>query len=317
LAVMKAGLLVAVLMLAAFVVAPTASALLDETAVVATRLSEFDPAGDWNPARTREYLTYDHNSRLHPNHFDAFLRKINTASASFTTVKLNTIGQGYGGGIDSPQVIYQQVYRGQSNLKLYRINTNTRPALPLGVNTTRWEWHPTISGDWILFGRRKFSLPHADSIILFNIATHESRTLATSATLALGAGQVEGDWAVWHRCATVCNVFKYQISSATTTKLERPDPTSDDPVHQWGPSVTADGTVYLARGLGGCGEFTQIVRYGAIDPADGTVVAELPLERRDLSLTYARTNDDGSADVFYDRYNCQTGGSDIYKVNDP
>jgi hypothetical protein len=81
--------------------------------------------------------------------------------------------------------------------------------------------------------------------------------------------------------------------------------------------VTADGTVYLARGLNGCGEFTEIVRYGASDPAEGSVVAELPFERRDLALTYARANDDGSTDVFYDRYNCATGKSDIFKAHDP
>jgi hypothetical protein len=314
---MKAGPVAALLALAALVIAPAASALLAETAVVATPLSEADPAGDWNAARTREYITYDRNSRLHPNHYDAFLRKINTTSPRFTKTKLNTRGQGYGGGIDTPRVIYQQVYRGQSNLKLYRIDTRTRPALPAGVNTTQWEWHPTISGDWILFGRRKPSIPHADKIMLFNLATLESRTLSTSTDFALSAGQVEGDWAVWSRCVTVCNVFKYQISTATTTKLARPDPTSDDPVHQWGPSVTGDGTVYLARGHNGCGESSEIVRYGASDPAEGTVVAELPFERRDLGFTYARANDDGSTDVFYDRYNCATGWYDIYKVHDP
>jgi hypothetical protein len=314
---MKLAWAVALLVLVALLVTPAASALLAETAVVATALSEFDPAGDWNAARTREYITYDRNSRLHPNHVDAFLRRINTTSGAFTTVKLNTIGEGFGGGTDTPRVIYQQVYRGQSSLKLYRIDTGSRPALPAGVNTTQWEWHPTISGDWILFGRRKFSIPHADAILLFNLATLESRTLATSVNLALWPGQVEGDWVVWSRCVTVCNVFKYQISTATTTKLARPDPTSDDPVHQWGPSVTGDGTVYLARGLSGCGEFTKIVRYSASDPAEGTVIAELPFERRDLTFTYARANDDGSTDVFYDRYSCATGRGDIYKVNDP
>jgi hypothetical protein len=32
---------------------------------------------------------------------------------------------------------------------------------------------------------------------------------------------------------------------------------------------------------------------------------------------YARDNDDGTVDVFYDRYLCGTGTSDIYRVNDP
>lgn len=306
----------AIAALAALLGAPAAFALLAETPVIATKASEFDPAGDWNVARTHEYITYDRNSTSQPGHYNAFLRTIKTSDGSFTTVKLNTIGLGYGGGIDTPRVIYQQVYRGQSNLKLYRIGTGTRPALPAGINTSLWEWRPTISGQWILFGRRKLSSPNGDKIILFNLATLESRTLATTPNLGLWPGQVEGDWAVWTRCVTLCNVFKYQLSSGIVTKLARPDPTSDDPVHQWASSVTADGTVYLARGLSGCGESTQIVRYGAGDPVEGTVVAELPLEKAHLTFTYARSNDDGSTDVFYDRYRCAAGNGDIYKVRD-
>ena len=119
----------------------------------------------------------------------------------------------------------------------------------------------------------------------------------------LPAGQVNGDWVVWSRCVTLCNVFKYNIATEVETRLLRPDSDGDDPSHQWAPSVTADGTVYLARGGSGCGDSTTIVRFRTGDPPTGTVVA--------------RTNPDGSTHVFYDRVSCAAGNSDIYKLHDP
>jgi hypothetical protein len=68
-------------------------------------------------------------------------------------VKLNASGIGILGGIDPPTVAYQQVVRGNSNIKFYNADTHARSNPPAGVNTSEWEWEPSISGDWLLDGR--------------------------------------------------------------------------------------------------------------------------------------------------------------------
>jgi hypothetical protein len=311
---------VAAVALVTLALASQALGFLPERAVVKTSADEANPAGEWNAAGNREWISYYRNSAGRPNHYDAFLRTVNHSNGTITTTKLNTAGFGWGGGIDPVRriVVYQQVANGQSSLKQYRIPTRTRPALPAGVNSGFWEWAPTTSGEWLLFGRRKLSLPDWDRIVLFNRVTLESRRLdETTDSDDLVPGQVNGDWVVWSRCVSLCNVFKYNVETDVETRLPRPDPDGDDPPHQWAPSVTADGTVYLARGGSGCGDSTKIVRFRTGDPAAGTVVATLPQDRFDTASTYARSNPNGSTDVFYDRVSCRTGKSDIYKLNDP
>jgi hypothetical protein len=87
---------------------------------------------------------------------------------------------------------------------------------------------------------------------------------------------------------------------------------------QYAAAVTSTGIAYVARSGPKCGADVKIVRYfGATDDADGTVVADLGTNGRDFWSAYARANADGSVDVFYDRYVCGTGKSDIYRINDP
>ena len=60
----------------------------------------------------------------------------------------------------------------------------------------------------------------------------------------------------------------------------------------------------------------KIVRYfGVADPPSGTV--DHRHERRDFWSAYARDNDDGSVDVFYDRYICGKKQGRHLPVNDP
>ena len=57
--------------------------------------------------------------------------------------------------------------------------------------------------------------------------------------------------------------------------------------------------------------------FGVGDPAGGAVVADLGTNGRDFWSAYARDNDDGSVDLFYDRYLCGRSTSDIYRLHDP
>jgi hypothetical protein len=216
------------------------------------------------------------------------------------------------GGIDPPTVAYQQVANGQSDIKLYDTVTHARTSPPPGVNTPQWEWEPSISGDWLLFGRQN-AKTNIQSVVLYNLS------LETSAALDSGfgfrqAGQVNGDYAVWIRCDGSCDVYRRQISTVTDRLLKEPAATT----YQYAAAVTSTGIVYVARSGRNCGSNVRIVRYfGAPDPVGGTVVASLG-DGRDFWSAYARENADGSVDVFYDRLKCSDQKvSDIVRIHDP
>jgi hypothetical protein len=310
-------LIASVAVVAAAVGASVALALLAEQPVLATRLHEVTPAADWNADGTASYLSYSRNSTAEPKHFDVYLRT--TRSGTTKVRKLNAAGTtGWGGGIDAPSVVYQQVARDNSNIKVYDLGTRVRTNPAPGVNTRDWEWHPTISGGWILFARRKYSAPKSDQVILVNQSTGETRILDSSTHIGLAAGQVNGDWAVFERCITLCNVFRYNISTETKERLERLTPDGVDPEQQYSPSVTPDGVVYLVRSVRACDDGSSFVRYfDTGDPSTGTVVGTIAPGRY-VSTTFARASADGTTtDVFYDRYSCRTDKSDLYKVVDP
>ena len=299
---MRRGLLI-VAVVAASVVVPAAYALLSQHGVKTTGLYEQLPAAETDG--TTQYLAWSQNSRAHRNHFDAFLTRTGDAR-----VKLNTKGQGYVGGIDPPKVFYQQVRNGHSNLKLYDADTQARTDPPAGVNTAAWEWEPSISGDWLFFARQTRS---TQFVILHSLTT-STKIILDEGPRFRHAGQVNGDFAAWTRCTkTTCNVLRRQISTANDTVLQKPSTK-----YQYGGAVTETGIVYVARSGPKCGADVKVVRYfGAIDPANGTVVADLGANGRDFWSAYARDNDDGSVDVFYDRYVCSVSTSDIYSIHDP
>jgi hypothetical protein len=301
----RRGLLVLVA-LAALVLVSAALAALPEQPVRSGIRNERNPAA--GNTGTEDVLAWARSRLGHPNLVDTWVR-VGTSPA----IKLNTIGQGWIGGVDYPTVVYQRIRNGRSNVFLYDLSNGSRPATPAGVNTAKWEWHPTLSGDWLLFGRNNNATP-TERVILHNQATSEQRLLATVTrpTHFLAPGQVNGNWATYMRCAPNCNVIRYDI--ATQTKKTLGKPATATPREQYGPSVTADGTVYLARSGPSCGG-VKIVRFGALDPATGTVVARLAAGF-DLFFTSVRDNADGSTDVFYDRVRCATDRSDIYKITD-
>jgi hypothetical protein len=252
------------------------------------------------------YFAWTQNTRAHPRRNDAFLKR-----GSEPRVKLNMRGHGYIGGIDPPVVVYQKVYHGQSNLKIYDADTHTRASPPAGVNTSDWEWEPSISGDWLLYGRQD-NESNTQWVLLRSLSSPTEVQLDAGSGFRQ-AGQVSGDYAVWTRCDATCDVVRRRISTSSDTPLQEPAATT----YQYGAAVTSTGIVYVARSGKACGSNVRIVRYfGTGDPAQGTVVASLG-SGRDLWSAYARKNGDGSVDVFYDRYRCSGGVGDIYRVRDP
>jgi hypothetical protein len=287
----------------ALLAAPAAYALLGQHGVKTTRLYEQLPAAATEGSTN--YFAWTQNSRSRRNHFDAFLTRTGDPR-----VKLNTSGEGFMGGIDPPLVAYQQIANGQSNLKLYKADDQTRPALPAGVNTPDWEWEPSISGDWLLFGRQT---NNAQYVILHSLTTPTVLMLDQGVRFR-HEGQMNGNFAVWTRCnRSTCNVVRRDILATTDIVLSKP-PTK----FQYSAAVTSTGI-----GLGRAKRAE--VRNGREDgarlrrgrPARRQGRRRPRHERTRLLERLARDNADGSVDVFYDRYVCGTGKSDIYRINDP
>jgi hypothetical protein len=219
--------------------------------------------------------------------------------------------QGYSGGFDGETFVYQEVRGMRSNLQFYDVGDGGRSAPPAGVNTRHWEWHPTVSGDWLLFGRSN-GAARVDLVLLRNLATGETRRLGRlrwgRRTIA-EPGQVNGNYAVWYRCTPACDVFLYDIAAGTTTRIPNPNRRQ-----QYDPSVTSDGTVYFVRSGRGCGASVRLVRHPIGGPSK--VLATLG-SGRDSFHTYALENDDGTTSLFFDRVRCSTGAFDVLKLIDP
>jgi hypothetical protein len=308
---MKRGLIVLVSIAALAAVGTSlALALLPEEPVFTGAKNHRNPAADRDGSGT-EVWAFTRSRTGSPNRYDAYAKVGGDAA-----VKLNTAGQGWTGGVDYPTVVYQRIYSGRSNIFLYDLSDGSRPTTPAGVNTPWWEWHPTISGDWLLYGRDDNNSP-TQRVVLHNHMTHEERLLSsvTRATHYLQPDQVNGNYVTFTRCKPGCNVVKYEIGSTASGVL--PKPVTTRPRHQYAGAVTSDGAVYLVRSGPRCGERVRIVRYDPNrDPTYGTIVAALPAGI-DIAFTHAREDVLLGVDIFYDRVNCSTGRFDIYKVHDP
>lgn len=227
-------------------------------------------------------------------------------------VKVNASrSDGYSGGFEGDKLVYQEVRGRQSTLRLFDLDSHSR-SNPAGVNTPHWEWHPTMSGDHILFGRRNFAT-RTDRIILRDRAADTTLVLdrlpRAGGRRIAESGQVNGNYAVWYRCAPTCNVLLRDIVAGTTTRI--PNPLGRQ---QYDPSVASDGTVYFVRSGRGCGTSVRLVRHPLGGPS--TVIASLA-PGRDSFNTQVEDNGDGSSSLYYERVRCSNGASDIFRVVDP
>jgi hypothetical protein len=294
-----------------------AYATLTPQAVRTSRAQELFPAAAYSQSGTA-LLAWTQNSRAHPNRFNAYFKR-----GSHKPVKLNTSGHGYLGGIDPPLVIYQQVKNNESNLRLFNYATGDRLRPPQGVNTADWEWSPSISGDWITFGRGDDE--SNDEWVLLESSSQLAQLELEKIGLRredLYPGQVNGNFVVWTYCGLECDVRKYEIpSDHIPTQGEIVPETlakAATATHQYAAAVTSTGTVYLVRSGDGCGIKLRIVRFGASDPPEGTVIASIP-SGKDVhgDAGYVRERNDGAVEYFFDQVDCSSGRWDVYKVTDP
>jgi hypothetical protein len=218
----------------------------------------------------------------------------------------------YGGGIDGTRLVYQQGRKDNSDVVFFDLPSRRRSAVPPGVNTRRWEWRPLISGDWLLFGRGAPYSPALQLVLLRNLVTGEERVLDSlrRRNAILLPGDVSGNFAAWMKCVPSprsCNVFRYDITARTTTRIP------NHGYYLYGPSVTSIGTMYFGRSQRGCGSSAKLVR---VTP-DGTMRVLYSFSRRyDLLTTSLVELPPRTVRVYFDRLTCRGGRADIYRIDD-
>ncbi len=261
--------------------------------------------GEYQAVRGEDFLAWQQNSREHPGQYDVFARPIGGGNG----FKVNAAGtNGADGGIEGDLLVYQQFEDERSDLEFFDLATKDRSSPPRGINTRQWEYWPSMSGQWILFGR--LAGDGSREIILYDLSTHHATTLAelSGKDTFLGPGQVNGNYAVWYRCTpgAKCNVIRYNIADAEKTTI----PNSGR--FQYAPSVTPDGTVTFSRSGSGCGKLVRLIRYPLDGPA--TVLWRLP-SGGDVGSTRAYVSPQGDTTLYFDNFGCgQPAASDVWQI---
>jgi hypothetical protein len=263
-------------------------------------------ADEYLPAAQDLWFSWTQAPHAHPLRQNVYVRH-----GSAAKIKVNPTGtRGQGGGIDGQTLVYYQ-YKGRraGDIRKFNLTTHKRSNFPAKVST-RWdEYHPTISGDWVLFNRY-FSTTNATKVLLFNMQTSALRTLgsARGRRRHVYSGQVNGDYAVWGRVRPGGqDVYRYRISTKSTTRIPR------SVFAQYNPGVAQDGTIYYQRSGDACGASVKLVRRRP--GGSPTVLHSFP-NKVDGGLVYVDDRADGSLHVFYAQVKCRSNRWDIYKVID-
>jgi len=249
--------------------------------------------GEFQPVRGDDFLAWQQNTRANPGKYDVFARPIE-GGGRFQVNPGRT--HAANGDIDGDVLVYQQFKGRRSQIRFFDLVSRDHSNPPAGVNTKQWEYWPSMSGPWLLFGRLYDSGKRR--IILFDLTDGSSQRLdrTRGANAFLAPGQVSGDYAVWHRCTRrSCNVVRYHIPDATKTQIPNPGG------RQYSPSVTAAGTVYFARSSGNCGEGVRLIRR----PLDGEsqVVARIQ-SGDDIGSSNTYVDGQGITTLLYDQFDC-------------
>jgi hypothetical protein len=264
------------------------------------------------PAAGGDYFAWAKSRRGMLRIFDVYAQHGTEAAVKVNAPKTHALT----GGIDATRLAYQEISsKGNSNIRFFDLTTRRRSSPP-GVNTKRYEWRPTISGEWLLFGR---GIPFGGSrqqVILRNLVTGEQRILGSirSRSRALFPGQVNGNFAVWTTCQSgPCSVFRYDLTTQAATQM----PSTGQ--SQYGPSVTTTGTTYYGRSGPECGASAEIVKT-SLEGVTELLYSFPP--GVDLVTTYPTPvlnkppGEISTTRIYFEYAVCATRRLDIYSVDD-
>lgn len=273
-----------------------------------------NPIRETSPAASPTWFAWARTSKGHPHTYVLYEQAMGGAGLpTGPALQVSPPGtQGFPGGIVGNRLVYQLVSGSSSDIRYFNLSTHHRSSPPSGVDTASWEYTPTATNAWLLFGRFTAT---ASKVLLFDLSTHAVRTLASvplnrQGTAFAGPGQVNGDYATWFTCTpgTHCRVFLYDIAAGTTTPIARPTGAYDS-----SPAVSSTGTLYFDRATDNCGGSPELVQL----PLGGapTVLRHFT---NGYDIGFLQTYNDGTADrVLYQRIQCASDQEDIFEVTAP
>lgn len=270
------------------------------------RLVRTGPGGVSQVTGGGGFIAWSGNTPKRPNRYDVYVRP--AGGEKFRVARRRW--RSSLGGIDGRVLVYQENKGGVSDIKLFNLRSGKRRDLP-SVNTKRWEYWPSKSGRFVLFGRI-YPAAERRGVFLQNLRTNELTRLAwVPVGQYLAPGQVNGDWAVW-------NVWNPERGKARVFRLNIPSGNVREAPLQafaWGPSVTHRGTVFFGATGKDCGENARLMRWRGGNRSQ--TVLRLPA-RTDLSDTFVHTTNSGKIQVLHNRIDCDdlATGSDMYRFVD-
>ena len=295
------------------------SVSIASAAVVPVKVKGRVRIDEFLPAANGTYLIWSANSIAHPRHYDAWVEPLDKST---DPVMMNAVGslRGFTGStVNGNEAMFQEVTAGarvtRSNIYFFDVETKVRSAPPAGVNTSDWEWAPSSSPGFILFGRNRFdSLTAPWDVVLFDRLAGTQMVLDSVKNRCgcIYPGSVTDSYATWAKCVTVCQVYYYDIVAGLKHLV--PNPLGK---FQYSSALSQDSSsVYLVRSGRACGAGVKLMRWdvGGGDPVIVTSLADL----EDIWWSPGVYTDiDGHDHVYYGQIHC--GGkyyTDIYRVDD-
>ena len=294
-----------------FALAAVLTVLAADPALAATDVPVRVTAGpdELRPVGSTGYYAWMQAPRRDNDSYDVFAQV--SGGAPFRVNPKRT--EAVTGGLDGSRLVYElRRPGGGTDIRALDLATRAPIALPKGVNTKQLEFAPSLSGDYLLFGRAALRRP-LERILLVRMSTGEVRVLQTlqSKHRFLGVGQVNGQYAVWYDCGKAsCTVYRRRLDAPPETP-----PTgvvSPSGTYYYTPGVATDGTVYFFRSGRECGQEVALVKWSGVGGAAPTVVYALP---PGTDAAGAFVFQPSQREIHYGRVRC--GGrepSDLHKI---
>jgi hypothetical protein len=203
---------------------------------------------EYSPSTSDAWTVWSANTSAHPHRFNGYV-----LPSGGTVSRIQVKGDVRTGGIITSgpyagQVPFRRTSRDRTDIRFYDLATGTVSRPPSGVNTSKAEFAPSVSGDYLAFIRGI----HSYTLFLYQFSTQQFTRLRSDVNRV----QVNGDYVGYSFCKKLCRyVNRYQISTGTTARM----PTPEARRANYDAAVADDGTMYWVEGATyHCGRHTKI-----------------------------------------------------------